>query len=169
MHGDFHGIPRCAVERVLTAGNPGEPLALVRGAVLFGGDSFQYLHGNGQFFIRHLAGHVHKGTPVYAAVEILLYGFAWLLSRHHRDSLGYSRNTSTLLDGQEVGLCVLAPRGFYRSFDRAAFEMGIDAAVRSIAAPFGATMSFLFLEFDLPGPASEDADLRSLLDDRFPG
>jgi hypothetical protein len=110
---------------------------------------------------------VESDTPVFAAVEILQYGFVWLLSRHYRDALGYSRHRPTLLDAKEVNLRVFAPKAFYRRFDRTDFQSGLDAKVKEIAVPFGVTMSFLFLDFDLLDQASDGAAARAFLDQHF--
>ena len=49
-----------------------------------------HARGNGCYDFVELK--VKSNTPIYAAVEVLQYGYFWLLSRAHRDRLGYSRN-----------------------------------------------------------------------------
>ncbi|MBK8972357.1 MAG: hypothetical protein IPM37_13775 [Hahellaceae bacterium] len=110
---------------------------------------------------------VASDTPIFAAVEILQYGFAWLLSRFHRDNLGYSRKTESLLDGNEVNLFVLAPRDFYRDISLDRFQIGIREALMKIANQYDAAMSFNFAKFDMPSPDCNEVVLRDLLDNIF--
>lgn len=54
---------------------------------------------------------VASDNPLYAAVEILKYGFVWLLSREHRERLGYAERV--LIQASDVRLSVLAPPSYY--------------------------------------------------------
>lgn len=116
---------------------------------------------------------IDSDNPVYAAVEIVLYGIAWLLSRYHRESL-YRGRILAPLEGKNVGLYVLAPRRFYRNFQRDAFQTGLDTAIRDLASrpEFDVEMSFRFLEFPKKfDELKKDYDasvLRDVLDGLFP-
>lgn len=102
--------------------------------------------------------------PVYAAVEILHYGFVWLLSR---GELGYPDDLP-LLNATEVRLCVLAPETFYRDAEKtgrwAGFAAGLNGGVAMEAEKRGVRMAFRFEQFN---ESAVDDVLRSLLDDRF--
>lgn len=108
-------------------------------------------------------------NPIYAAVEILQYGFVWLLSRtpEHRARLGYPTAGMPLLAAKEVRLCVLAPHAFYRGFDLHAFECGMSAAVAEIAHQHEVVMSFRFFSFEWPSETADRQVLRDLLDHLF--
>jgi hypothetical protein len=110
---------------------------------------------------------VKSNTPIYAAVEILQYGYFWLLSRVHRDRLGYSRSRRTLLDAKAVRLCVLAPQEFYSGFNLGGLESGVDREVAAIAERYQAQMGFRFFAFRRPEFPADAAALRQLLDDLF--
>lgn len=53
-------------------------------------------------------------TPIYAAMEILEYGIAYLFSRQHQNELGYTGNRLMALN--EVTLSVLAPLEYYSGY-----------------------------------------------------
>jgi hypothetical protein len=57
---------------------------------------------------------VESNTPVFAAVEILVYGLLWLLSRRDRQCLGYAAD-NPILNAKSLKLSVLAPQSFYSS------------------------------------------------------
>lgn len=90
---------------------------------------------------------VASNTVVYATIEVLQYGFAWLLSRqpYNKRLLGYPEGT--LLDGNNVALSVLAPAPFYGTADWTAFRSAVDRTLVEIARAAGATMSFRLEQF----------------------
>lgn len=108
---------------------------------------------------------VESDSPIYAAVEIMLYGFVWLLSRKAKATLGYPRGT--LLDGRDVALSVLAPAKFYGSADYGKFQDGVRAALTDVGKSEGATMSFRFEQFPL-SPDARGAHDSPTLDGRIP-
>lgn len=118
--------------------------------------------GDGSFdFVELKVGDQH---PVYAAVEILQYGFVWLLSR---GELGYG-DDFPLLKANEVRLCVLAPESFYRASGDdgrwAGFASGVNDGVAAVAKEYGVKMTFRFKQFK---DSFMDDALRDLLDSRF--
>lgn len=90
---------------------------------------------------------VASNTVVYATIEVLQYGFAWLLSRQPKNKqlLGYP--DGTLLDGNDVALSVLAPAPFYGKADWKAFSGAVDRTLAEIARAEGATMAFRLEHF----------------------
>ena len=107
-------------------------------------------------------------TPVYAALEILLYGLAFVFSFEHREKLGYQG--CPLMVVNDVALEVLAPREFYTGYKLGWLQRGLDQAARTLSAKKSAgtiMMSFNFLtfprNFELPfAKGSEVLRLRSL-------
>lgn len=68
-------------------------IPIASGIIAGGGDrrraiDLAHLRGADAFDFIELK--VGSDNPLYAAIEILKYGFVWLLSRKHRDVLGYS-------------------------------------------------------------------------------
>lgn len=94
-------------------------------------------------------------TPVFAAVEILLYGLTFIFSTVYRNQLAYQG--LPLLGVKEVALEVLAPSQFYDGYELTWLRQGLDSALRDFATgkTDGAlSMDFEFLsfppEFQLP-------------------
>lgn len=111
---------------------------------------------------------INSDSAFYATVEILQYGFVWLLTRRSKSALGYSGGT--LLDAEDVRLNVLAPTRYYRGVDFKGFEEGVSSALGEIATPYEAFMTFRIVrfpeDFDWPGYSQEA--LGPLLDSLFP-
>lgn len=99
---------------------------------------------------------VESNNPLYAAVEIIQYGLIWLLSRipSHRQALGQEHRS--LLDADDVALCVLAPQKFYANENLHDLEVGINNALIDIGAKRGASMTFRFEQFQ------DDIDIRNI-------
>ena len=112
---------------------------------------------------------IASDNALYATVEILQYGFVWLLSRQFRVSLGYS--AESLLDANDVRLNVLAWKSYFQDVDFNAFEAGISTAVHEIGALQGMSMAFRMVQvpesFVWPGEYANEA-LCALLDNLFP-
>jgi hypothetical protein len=63
---------------------------------------------------------VDSNTPLFAAVEVLVYGLVYRLSRRHREALGYTLEKNPLVfNVRTVALKVLAPAGYYGAADAA--------------------------------------------------
>ncbi len=58
---------------------------------------------------------VGSDTPLFAAIEILLYGVLFQWSKDNQHLLGYDAEDQPVLSAQEVSLIVLAPAAFYRN------------------------------------------------------
>jgi hypothetical protein len=127
--------------------------------------------------VKHRGGHAYEfvelkiasDTALYAAVEILQYGFVWLLSHRFRIPLGQSGES--LLDADDVRLNILAPRPYFQGVDFNAFEAGASSAVHEIGALQGVSMAFRIVQFPesfvWPGEHADEA-LCVLLDSLFP-
>ena len=79
-----------------------------------------------------------RHTPLFAAMEILIYGLLWLLSRRDRGALGYGERP--MLDASVLQLTVLAPRPFDRGFHLSAFMASLDTEIVKLGRLFGVEM-----------------------------
>lgn len=106
-------------------------------------------------------------TPLFAAIEVLLYGLLWLLSRRDQEQLGYSENP--IIAASSVRLSVLAPLKFYADLDLAEFFSALDAGISALGLQHGAQMGFRATafpgDFVWPGIQS-DQDLLRAFDKR---
>ena len=59
---------------------------------------------------------VESNTPLFAAIEILLYGLLFVWSRNNQAELGYDTEIQPVLRASKIELCSLAPRKFYQEF-----------------------------------------------------
>jgi hypothetical protein len=113
---------------------------------------------------------VNSYTPVHAAVEILVYGLLWLLSRRDRQALGYP--AGPILDAPKLALSVLAPRSYYSRYSVEPLASALNDGLVELGEQHGVTMGFGFTAF--PAPFSwprdsgkpNDRDLIALLDAR---
>jgi hypothetical protein len=116
---------------------------------------------------------IKSDTPVFAAIEILVYGLLWLLSRRDREILGY--DAGPMLDARELGLSVIAPRDYYSRYAVDPLARVINDGLRELGEQHGVTMGFRFTGFpesfswtrgprEPPRPSGKD--LIALLDGR---
>jgi hypothetical protein len=92
-----------------------------------------------------------KETPVFAAVEILVYSLLWLLSRRYRQKLAYAPDNA-ILNAKSLKLSVLAPRDFYCRYSTAPhsidpFAQMINDGLRELSQQHGVKMKFCFTVF----------------------
>ncbi|MBI3699666.1 MAG: hypothetical protein HY242_04385 [Afipia sp.] len=128
------------------------------------------VHRSGKDAFEFVELKIDSDTPVYAAVEILVYGLLWFLSRRDRSALSYP--AGPLLDASELKLSVLAPRDYYGSYSLGPLAKAINDGVLKLGEQHGVTMSFRFTAFpeaffwprELGAPS--DLDLIGLLDAR---
>jgi hypothetical protein len=128
-------------------------------------------HREGSFEFVELK--VNSDTPVHAAVEILIYGLLWLLSRRDRQALGYP--AGPILDASELVLSVLAPRSYYRRYFVQPLASALNEGLADVGKQHGVTMAFGFTafraSFSWPRDSNEpsepsDKELVALLDAR---
>ncbi len=60
---------------------------------------------------------VASDTPLFAAIEILMYGLLFVWSRNNQEELGYDLKTQPVLAANNVTLGVLAPSRYYEDFE----------------------------------------------------
>jgi hypothetical protein len=116
---------------------------------------------------------IKSDTPVFASIEILVYGLLWLLSRRDRRILGY--DAGPMLDARELSLSVLAPRDYYSRYSVEPLAKAIGDGLCKLGNQKGVTMTFRFTAFPQSfswprgvgePPSPSDRDLIALLDGR---
>lgn len=90
---------------------------------------------------------VDSNNPLSAAMEILVYGMLYVLSRDNREGMGYVRERNPLLWGRNIHLQVLAPCAYYVGHNLARLEKTLDKALGNFLKGRGFGMNFEFQEF----------------------
>jgi hypothetical protein len=131
------------------------------------------VHRKGESSFEFVELKVNSNTPVHAAVEILVYGLLWLLSRRDREALGYA--AGPILGARELALSVLAPRGYYNRYSVELMASAINEGLDELSERHGVTMGFGFTAFPASfswprdsgkPPKPDDEELIALLDAR---
>lgn len=106
-------------------------------------------------------------TPLYAAVEILLYGLLWLLSRRDQERLEYLGNP--IIAASAIQLSILAPLEFYAGLESAEFFGALDAGISALGIQHNVQMGFRATAFPnnfvWPG-TNRDEDILRAFDKR---
>jgi len=102
---------------------------------------------------------VGSNNPVSAAMEIMVYGMLYVLSRDNREGMRYVREKNPLLWGRNIHLQVLAPYAYYVGHDLARLEKTLGEALGDFLKGRGFWMDFEFQEFP------QDFDPRLVLQD----
>lgn len=110
---------------------------------------------------------IESDNPLFAAIEILKYGFVWLLSRRDQKALGYRE--TRLLQASNVKLSVLAPSAYYRDLKLDWLAQGLSEDIRTLGESAGVRMSFAFEEFpdDFSWPTNTEVDVLDALDGKI--
>ncbi|WHZ23347.1 MAG: hypothetical protein OJF47_002459 [Nitrospira sp.] len=112
---------------------------------------------------------VESNTPLYAAIEILLYGLLYVFRRQEKDSLVTidesegTKEQRALLNAALIHLRVLAPSEYYKGYDLAWLEDKIREGLRQLVGKRALSfrMDFEFQHF----PTLTTADLKQGIDD----
>jgi hypothetical protein len=102
---------------------------------------------------------VGSNNPVFAAMEVMLYGMLYVLSRDNREEMQYVRELNPLLWARDIHLKVLAPHKYYDGYNLGGFEKALDEALGDFLEGRGFGMDFEFQEFP------QDFDPRHVLED----
>ena len=110
---------------------------------------------------------IGSDNPLFAAIEILQYGFVWLLSRRDQKALGYLEKR--LLQASNVKLSVLAPSAYYSDLNLDWLAQGLSEGIRTLGESAGVRMSFVFEEFsdDFSWPTNTEVDVLDALDGKI--
>lgn len=88
-----------------------------------------------------------SGHPLYAAIEVLLYGLLYIFSRRHLEELEYKLTKQPLLQAKAIHLVVLAPYKYYDGYQFDWLEEAITNGLKRFIEPEGYTMDFQFQAF----------------------
>jgi hypothetical protein len=105
---------------------------------------------------------VESDTPLYAAVEILLYGLVYIFSHAHQVAFDYAGRE--MMGAKFLGLNVLAPSDFYEGHDLGWLQRGLDVGLRRVsmeqAGPsLRTSFRFLTLPAEVVGLFNDGADV----------
>lgn len=173
-HAAHNASPEVTLERAIVSAARSQgrtdwsnQVPIASGMIAGGGDrrrAIDLVHQRGPDAFNFVELKVGSDNPLYAAVEILKYGFVWLLSREHRARLGYGGKP--LVEALDVRLSVLAPHSYYDGLALRWLEAGLSRGVMVLGAERqGVRLSFAFEAF----PASfvwPDPDPMAALDSR---
>lgn len=88
-----------------------------------------------------------SGGPLFAAMELLLYGLIYVLSRDNMDELGYSSKDKILFAAKSVELQVLAPAAYYKDCKLTWLEETLSTGLSALSKDFDYDLSFKFRSF----------------------
>jgi hypothetical protein len=89
---------------------------------------------------------VDSDNPLFAAIEILMYGLLFVWSRNNRNRLGYDVSNQPVLAAKTVTLAVLAPGHFYRDFNLTNLISAIDNGLAEFGRQNELALGFEFRE-----------------------
>lgn len=90
---------------------------------------------------------VGSNTPLFAAVEILLYGLLFVWSKEHRDELGYAGEGQPLLEAKSIRLEVLAPSAYYDAFALSDLSDALNRGLGAFGRTHSLDLTFSFTAF----------------------
>jgi hypothetical protein len=91
---------------------------------------------------------VGSDNPLFAAIEILLYGLLFVWSKNNMDVLGYDAVKQPVLAATDVTLCVLAPKEYYSNCDLANLSEAINGGLQSFESRNRINLAFEFNQFN---------------------
>ncbi len=155
-HAAHNSSPEVTLERAIVSAarslgrdDWSNQVPIASGMIAGGGDrrrAIDLVHRRGPDAFDFVELKVGSDNPLYAAVEILKYGFVWLLSREHRARLGYGGKP--LVETSDVRLSVLAPLPYYQGLALDWLEAGLSRGVEALGMERqGVRLSFVFEAF----------------------
>ena len=106
---------------------------------------------------------VDTNNPLFAAIEILMYGLLFVWSRNNQDRLGYDVKNQPVLAAKTITLAVLAPSDYYRDFKLMNLGSAIDNGLAEFGRQYDLGLGFQFHEFGLDRASdSRDEILRAI-------
>jgi len=112
---------------------------------------------------------VDSDNPLFAAIEILMYGLLFVWSRNNRVQLGYDIDTQPILTAKTVTLCVLAPASYYAGFDLTNLTIALNNGLAKFGRQKDLTLSFIFNQLNVGYDVdSQPENLRTEINNRNP-
>lgn len=87
---------------------------------------------------------VDTNNPLFAAIEVLMYGLLFVWSRNNQDRLGYNVKIQPVLAAENINLAVLAPGDYYREFEPTNLVSALDNGLAEFGRQNGLAASFRF-------------------------
>ena len=110
---------------------------------------------------------VASDTPLFAAIEILMYGLLFVWSKNNRGKLGYDVEAQPVLAASKVTLGVLAPGSYYDGFDLTTLASALDSGLNEFGKQHGLRLGFEFCELGADySPDLKPEHIRSAISNR---
>ena len=110
---------------------------------------------------------VESDNPLFAAIEILLYGLLLVWSRDNQEKLGYDIAVQPVLAASSVTLSVLAPIAYYSDYDLTSLGTAWNEALVEFAEGKGVALGFEFCQLGADYEADSTLErIRSAIEDR---
>jgi hypothetical protein len=112
---------------------------------------------------------VASNTPLFAAIEIMMYGLLFVWSKDNLQRLDYVTKAQPVLSATAVTLEVLAPVEYYSGFDLRILEKALDEGFGSFGERHGLALRFGFTELGVGYDSNYSSEnLRSAISNRYP-
>jgi len=112
---------------------------------------------------------VNSDNPLFAAIEILMYGLLFVWSRDNQEKLGYDVQVQPVLAASSVTLSVLAPISYYRDYDLATLSSTLNGGLVEFGERKAVTLGFEFCQLGADYAANSTSEgIRSAIGDRRP-
>ena len=110
---------------------------------------------------------VASDTPLFAAIEILMYGLLFVWSKNNREKLGYDVEAQPVLAASKVTLGVLAPGSYYGGFDLTTLASALDSGLNEFGKQHELRLGFEFCQLGADySPDLKPEHIRSAISDR---
>lgn len=112
---------------------------------------------------------VESDNPLFAAIEILMYGLIFVWSRDKQEELGYQVQVQPVLAASSVTLSVLAPISYYRDYDLTTLSSTLNSGLVEFGERKAVSLGFEFCQLGADYAANSTAEcIRSAIGDRRP-
>jgi hypothetical protein len=89
---------------------------------------------------------VDSDNPLFAAIEILIYGLLFAWSKNNQETLGYDIQNQPVLRAIDITLGVLAPERFFEGMDLTALATVLNRGLAEFGEQHGLVLAFEFCQ-----------------------
>jgi hypothetical protein len=89
---------------------------------------------------------VDSDNPLFAAIEILIYGLLFAWSKNNQETLGYDKQNQPVLGAIDITLGVLAPERFFDGLNLSAFATVLNRGLAEFGEQHGLLLAFEFCQ-----------------------
>ena len=89
---------------------------------------------------------IDSNNPLFAAIEILIYGLLFVWSRANQGSLGYDLEDQPVLGASDVTLSALAPERFFDGMDLSTLATVLNRGLAEFGQLHGLVLAFEFCQ-----------------------